>query len=66
MLVLINAFSHRESARIRLFGSIDQNASDGWVNACGRLIPFQSGRRRGAFYCRFSRADGSNRRSAAS
>jgi hypothetical protein len=28
-------------ARIRLFGSIDQNASDSWVDTCGRLISFQ-------------------------
>jgi hypothetical protein len=28
-------------ARIRLFGSIDQNASDSWVDTCGWLISFQ-------------------------
>ena len=28
-------------ARIRLFGSIDQNASDSWGDTCGWLISFQ-------------------------
>ncbi len=28
-------------ARIRLFGSIDQNASDSWVDTCGWLSSFQ-------------------------
>src|ERR1019366_8225799 len=29
-------------ARIRLFGSIDQNASESWVDTCGWLISFQT------------------------
>jgi hypothetical protein len=28
-------------ARIRLFGLIDQNASESWLDTCGWLISFQ-------------------------
>jgi hypothetical protein len=39
-------------ARIRLFGSIDQNASDSWGDTCGWLISFQRAVQCRASICR--------------